>query len=80
MKTADSTPPALDTKEVHRTALKIMELMHGMPVAQADHLMSEVKRLLHMTTFVDVTSAAHSELVQSYNQQFGEDVSAQRRQ
>ena len=73
-------PPSVENAEVHRIALQIMGLLHGMPVGQADFLLSEVKRLLHSTTFIDITSRAHAELIASVNAHFGDDVSPQMRQ
>ena len=69
-------PPGMADKEKHRKLLEVVELLHGMSVADAEHLLMTVRNLIKVGSYVDATGPVHKSVVAEFNAAFGEDLSA----
>lgn len=57
--------------DMHRRLVAIIELLHGLPVGEAEHLLNEAKRNMKAIVAVDATGPGFAEMVRTFHAMFG---------
>jgi hypothetical protein len=61
-------------QDLHRRLLSIIELLHGLPVGEAEHTLNEAKRIMKSVVLVDAKGPGHAELVGRLSEWFGTEM------
>jgi hypothetical protein len=60
-------------KDKHRTVLALVEMLHGMTLAEAHHALDQAKHLIGVSHHVDVHGAGFAHNVRAYNEAYQDD-------
>lgn len=73
-------PEPLDDKQAHRLVLAIAEQLAGLNMLEVEHVLTEARKLVFMTTYADPTSEAFQEQVRAYNEHFRDNWQGKQKQ
>ena len=69
-----------DERECNRRVLQVVELMHGVSIAEATQILEHAGRIIGNTTFVDITNGGYASVVAEYKKTYGDDYTPPVRQ
>ena len=75
MKKETSTPSGHDhLADLHGRVVAIIELLNGLPVGEAEHVLQEASRIMKTIIQVDTAGPGFAEMVRQYYQMFGDNT------
>lgn len=58
--------------DLHRRVVSIIELLDGLPVGEAEHVLNETRRIMKTIVQIDTAGPGFAEMVRQYYQAFGD--------
>ena len=65
-----------ESADLHRRVLAITETLHGLPVAKADYVLQQCRRLIGMSCIVNTQDENFATMVRDFEKTYGEPYEA----